>query len=109
MENGKHVTAFGYVLTYLALIVLATVSLLLSFVHWPAGDLVLSLIIAAVKAVLVLWFFMHLYEQRFANRFVILVSFAFVGLLVSLVAIDVASRQTFPSGPSPSASEPYRR
>ncbi len=105
----KHVTAFGYLATYIALIVLATISLLLSFVHWPAGDLVISLVIAGVKAVLVLWFFMHLYEQRFANRFVVLVSFAFVALLVSLVAIDVASRHTYPPAPRPTASEPYRR
>ena len=105
----KHLSAFGYLLTYLALIVLATISLLISFVHWPAGDLVISLVIASAKAVLVLWFFMHLYEQRFANRFVVLVSFAFVGLLISLVALDVASRETFPPAPRPTASEPYRR
>ena len=106
----KHVSGVGYLLTYLGLIALATLSLGLSFLHWSTGDLVISLVIAAVKATLVFWFFMHLHEQRFANRMVVLVSFAMVSILIALMALDVASRHTDPPAPRPSSStELYRR
>src|SRR5438552_2437082 len=103
----KHVTATGYLLTYLALLTLATGSLLLSFLPWVVGQLVTSLAIAVVKAVLVLWFFMHLYEQRFANRMVVLVSVLLVVLLVVLSSLDVATRHTFPKALRPSPSNSF--
>jgi cytochrome c oxidase subunit 4 len=99
--------ASGYLLTFAALIALATGSLLLSFVHWPAGDLPLSLVIALAKALLVLWFFMHLAEQRFSNRFVVAVSVLMVVLLVALASVDVATRRTFPARPEPPALETF--
>jgi cytochrome c oxidase subunit 4 len=86
-------TLAGYLATYAALIVLAAVSLLLSILHLGAVDLVLSLVIAMAKALLVLWFFMHLREQRAANRLVVLVSFVLLVILVVLTALDVASRR----------------
>jgi cytochrome c oxidase subunit IV len=110
MERNKHVTGIGYLATYIALMVLATVSLLLSFVHWTTGDLIISMVIASIKSILVFWFFMHLVEQRFANRLVVLVSFALLTILITLTATDVVSRRTFPPAPRPSeASEEYRR
>jgi cytochrome c oxidase subunit 4 len=91
----KHVSGFGYVVVFAALLLLATASLLLSFVHWSAsGDLVVALVFATVKALLVLFYFMHLVEQRFSNRVTVLVSVGFVALLVGLCAADVASRHS---------------
>jgi cytochrome c oxidase subunit 4 len=89
----------GYIGVYIALVLLAGLSLGLSFAHLGAADLVLSLLIALAKALLVLWFFMHLYEQRAANRLVVLVSFLLLLVLVALTALDVASRHTFPVRP----------
>ncbi len=103
----RHIGASGYLITYLALVVLATISLLLSFAHWPAGDLPLSLVIAVAKAFLVLWFFMHLAEQRFSNRFVVAVAAAMVVLLVALASADVATRHTFPSRDEPPKRETF--
>jgi cytochrome c oxidase subunit IV len=105
MSMTKHMTAAGYVFTYVALMVLATATLLLARLEVP-GDLAIAMGIAALKAGLVLWFFMHLYEQRFANRVVILVSIVLVVILVALTATDVASRHTFPPGVHPGASSP---
>jgi cytochrome c oxidase subunit 4 len=89
---AKHVTAKGYTLTFVVLLALATLSLLLSYIHWPRLDLALSLLIAAAKAGLVLFFFMHLIEQRFTNRLAFFVSLGFVALLIGLTAADVATR-----------------
>src|SRR5579883_634434 len=91
----KHVSGAAYSLTFVGLLVLATLSLLLSFLHWSTGDLVVSLVIAAVKALLVLFFFMHLVEQRLTNRLAVLVAVGFAALLIGLTAADVASRHTF--------------
>jgi len=102
-----HVSGLAYVVTFAALLVLATVSLLLSFLHWPTGDLIVSLVIAAVKAILVLCFFMHLVEQPFSHALTIVVSVGFVTLLVGLAAADVASRRTFPARVRPVAAQVF--
>lgn len=107
MAVHKHVTGVGYVATFLALLVLATLSLLLSFLHWEAGDLAVSIFIAVIKAGLVLFFFMHLVEQRFSNRATVLVSLMFVALLVGLTAADVATRQTFPARLQPTSTQEF--
>src|SRR5262245_46522617 len=93
----------AYTGVYVALLLLAGLSLGLSFAHLGSADLVISLVIALAKALLVLWFFMHLYEQRAANRLVVLVSFLLLLIFVVLTAADVASRHTFPAAPVTSA------
>jgi cytochrome c oxidase subunit 3 len=103
MDAEKHHLGFiGYLGVYGALILLAALSLGLSFAHLGNGDLILSLVIAFIKALLVLWFFMHLYQQRGANRLVVLVSFVLLAILVALTAADVATRHTYPRAPLPS-------
>jgi cytochrome c oxidase subunit 4 len=103
----RRLSSAAYVLNFVALIVLATASLLLSFVHWPTGNLVVAISIAFIKALLVAFFFMHLIEQSFTNRLAMLVSLLFVALLVGLTSADVASRQTFPARPEPAATQPF--
>jgi cytochrome c oxidase subunit 4 len=107
MAHAKHVSGVAYVLTFVGLLALATLSLLLSFLHWPTGDLVVSLVIAFVKMVLVLFFFMHLVEEPFSSRVVVLGSLMFVTLLVLLTTIDVHSRHTFPAGARPSPTQAF--
>lgn len=107
MSKGNEVGAVTYVGTFVGLLLLATVSLLLSFLHWKVGGLVVSLGIAVVKALLVLFFFMHLVEQRFTNRMTMLVGLMFVSLLVGLTAADVATRHTFADCTRPSPDEPF--
>ncbi|HEX2571294.1 MAG TPA: cytochrome C oxidase subunit IV family protein [Polyangia bacterium] len=106
----RHISGKAYVLTYVALLVLATLTLVLSWVFKRSGlgggaaSLAVAIGIAAVKAFLVLWFFMHLAEQRFANRLVVLVSVTLLGILIALTATDVATRHTFPPAPRPTPS-----
>lgn len=60
--------------------------------HLGTWALPLALIIAVTKSTLVVLFFMHLYDQPGANRLVILTSFLFVALIISLTVADVATR-----------------
>jgi len=62
--------------------------------HLGTWALPLALTIAIAKSTLVILFFMHLYEQRGANRLVIVTSFLFVALIISLTVADVATRFT---------------
>jgi cytochrome c oxidase subunit IV len=100
-------SARAYVVTFAALVLLAVLSLVLSLVELPRAALPLSLVIAACKALLVLFVFMHLAEQRFSHRATMLVSAGFVALLIGLTVADVASRRTFPAGSRPPLHDPF--
>jgi cytochrome c oxidase subunit 4 len=88
----RHLSRAGYVKTWAALIVLTGLTLGLSFVLHGAIEIPVALAIATLKAALVAAFFMHLVEQRFQNRLVLVISVAFVFLLVGLMVTDVVTR-----------------
>ena len=88
-----------YVGTFIALLALATLSLLLKGLP-DAAAITLSLAIALIKASAVLLFFMHLIEERFSYRFVMIVSTLLVCILIGLTTLDPITRAPFPPAPS---------
>ncbi|WP_437774163.1 cytochrome C oxidase subunit IV family protein [Sorangium sp. So ce1097] len=102
----KHLSSRTYVIVWLALMALTLVSYLLSLAHLGPADVVAALLIATVKTVLVLLFFMHLIEQRFANALPVLVAALLLGLLLTLMITDVTARGTTSVAPLPPASPP---
>ncbi len=52
----------------------------------------LAVVIATVKAFLVVWFFMHLSDHGSSNKAFFLTSLFFVGLMIALIVADVATR-----------------
>lgn len=98
-EHTGHVKLKTYVVTYVGLVALATLSLILKGLP-EAVAVTLSLIIACVKAVAVLMIFMHLIEERFSFRFTMLVSSLLVGVLIVLTTLDPLTRAPYPPGPS---------
>jgi cytochrome c oxidase subunit 4 len=93
---------------FVGLVLLATLSLILgTTLHWYWGDVVVSLIIASVKAYVVLFFFMELGEQPLRSRVAIVVAVTLVLLFVGFTAMDVATRQAMPRGPSPEPSQAF--
>lgn len=105
--SRRPVSGRAYLLTWLALLALTALSFLTSFAHFSARpDLAIALGIAAVKSGLVLMFFMHLVEQRSANRVVVVVALLLAIIFITLAATDVASRHTFPVRPEPPSAEP---
>lgn len=93
--------ARAFVLTWVALLVLAAASFALSFVHLGQLALPVALLIALAKAALVVMVFMELIAQPFTNRVVLVTAVAFVVLLAGLVAADVATRAREPLRPLP--------
>jgi cytochrome c oxidase subunit 4 len=93
---------------FVALVLLATLSLVLgTSLHWYWGDVAISLVIAAVKTIIVLWFFMDMADQPFRARLAIGIAVILVALLVGLTVTDVATRWLMPRGPVPSPGEAF--
>jgi cytochrome c oxidase subunit 4 len=83
-----------YVLVWISLVVLATLSLILSRTVGGSAGLVLSLGIAALKAGIVAAFFMHLWGGRGSHRLAFITAIAFVIVLVLGVVADVGLRSS---------------
>jgi caa(3)-type oxidase subunit IV len=93
----------AYVATYLALLVLATLSWQVTGLPAAAG-LPLALAIGVVKALLVLFVFMHLIEERFSVKFAMLVALVMVSILVGLTVLDPLTRAPYPPAPQQNAN-----
>jgi caa(3)-type oxidase subunit IV len=104
----ERVPAVHRVLAFAALLLLATLSLILAAaLRWPWGDVAVSLTIAALKAYLVLFFFMDLGGQPLPSRIAVVVAGTLALLLVGFTAMDVATRRLVPRGPAPEAAESF--
>ena len=91
VEHGSHVGR--YAIVWIALLALTLLTYGLSRLHIPGGwGVVVALTIACVKGGLVALFFMHLWDQRGANRLVLLTSLVFVALLIGITLSDNATR-----------------
>ena len=92
-ERILHSHAGRYVIVWIALVVLTTATFLLSRVELGTPwHLLVALAIAVIKSSLVALFFMHLWDQRGANRIVFATSLVFVALLIGLTVTDNATR-----------------
>ncbi len=82
-----------YLVVWLVLLVLTVLTYVVARVHLPGvWAVVVALAIACVKGGAVALFFMHLWDQRGANRLVFGTSLVFVMLLIGLVIADNATR-----------------
>ncbi len=91
--HDEHSHMPRYFAVWAALGVLTVLTYSIARVHLPgAWAVTVALLIAVAKGSLVALFFMHLWDQRGANRLVFLTSLAFVALLIGLVIADNATR-----------------
>lgn len=88
----EHHGAGAYYLVWVALIALTLLTWWTGQMHLPTFGLALALIIATTKATLVLLFFMHLWEQKGANRITFAVTIAFVIVMLLGVFGDITTR-----------------
>src|SRR5690554_6634759 len=91
-QAGQHLGARHYVLTWVALLVLTVVTFFASRALSGGWEGLVAFVIAVMKASLVVTVFMHMLEQRFANRLVLGVAIFFVLVLLLLVLLDVNTR-----------------
>jgi len=81
-----------YVLPFLALLVLVALTTTGSYLPLGTGNFVLAMTIAAIKAALVVLFFMDLREEDTLLRLVALVGVLWLSFLLMLELTDTLSR-----------------
>ncbi len=85
-------SATTYVVVWIALVVLATITLLIFRAPIGNWSIVVALVIATTKAVLVLAYFMHLAHGRPLHKIIFSVAVGFFILLVIGIVADVGTR-----------------
>ncbi len=92
-ERIEHAGAARYWITWVALVIGTIATFALSRLHLGhPWHLLVALAIACTKSMLVVLFFMHLWDHAGANRLVFGTSIFFVALLIGLVLLDNATR-----------------
>ncbi len=74
------------------LIVLTFVTIKISYIHLEGWNVVIALTIAAIKASLVVLFFMHLRYEWNINTIVFLIAIGFLAIFISITMFDMAER-----------------
>lgn len=92
----RRVTGGVILATFVALMLLALLSFLLSFAHLGKLAIVVALVIAVVKATLVALFFMELVAEKFTIRIALVAGLAFLFLLTGFMVADIGTRSIPP-------------
>ena len=90
------VTKKQYAYVFLTLMVLTVVTTYAGSRDLGPLNVVVALVIAVIKASLVVLFFMHVYWSTKLNKIVAVSGIAWLGLLLWLTVTDVASRGWLP-------------
>lgn len=80
------------VVVWVGLVVLLTSTVLVTFAPFGPIKPVINLMIAAAKAGLIVWVYMHLREQRGLNRIAALAAAAWLMILVTMMMTDLSTR-----------------
>ncbi len=97
----RSLSPMTYVVIDLVLVALTILTVALSFIEEPAiGHLLGGLVIAVIKAALVILFFMHALRSRAQTKAVIVVTiFWFAVVMLVLTFSDYATRDIIPNLP----------
>ena len=90
------VTKKQYSLVFGALLLLTLVTTAAGMINLGRLNVVVALVIAVVKATLVVLFFMHIYWSTKLTKVVVVSGLAWLGLLLWLTLTDVLSRGWLP-------------
>jgi cytochrome c oxidase subunit 4 len=97
-----------YLFVWVALLFFTILTWALSRLHLGGGwGVVVALTIAATKGTLVALFFMHLWDERGANRLVFVTALVFVALLVGITLLDNATRFPLANPPGSEGALPF--
>jgi len=91
VEHEPHSSAI-YVKTLVTLLILTAITVGASYIDFGAGNVVIALFIASVKAMLVALFFMHLRYDKPVNAVIACAGFLFLGIFLMFDFIDFGTR-----------------
>lgn len=87
-----------YLMVGSALLVLTFVTVAVAQFHFGEWNLIVAMAVAAVKATLVLMFFMHLKYDNKLYLFAFLISIAFLAVFIVFTMLDTMARDEFGRG-----------
>ena len=94
-NTGKeqHIVAYGtYVLVWLCLVILTGIAVYVSSLDLGNFRAFVAILIASMKAVLILYFFMHLKYERFTYQLMLLLVIATLSVIIGMTFFDVGLR-----------------
>lgn len=88
-----HVSSVNlYVTIFFALMVLTAVTVFAAYADLGQFNFLVAMLIAAFKAALVVWFFMHVKYQSHLTKLVVATGLFFLAILLGMTLIDYASK-----------------
>ncbi|HES59371.1 MAG: cytochrome C oxidase subunit IV family protein [Calditrichaceae bacterium] len=95
IKAHHHITPLKtYLSVGVALMVLTIITVVVSFVHFGAFNLIIAMVIASIKAVLVALFFMHLLYDNKLFMAIFSISLIFVSVFIILTMFDTMQRDS---------------
>jgi cytochrome c oxidase subunit 4 len=93
MAASGHIASVRvYVAVFLTLMVLTALTVFVAFLDLGGWNTPIALTVAVTKATLVILYFMHLRDSPHLMRVVVVVGFAWLGVLIALTLSDVVTR-----------------
>jgi cytochrome c oxidase subunit IV len=90
-EGHKH-SAVPYILTYTFLLICTILTFTLAQHDFGRLSFGIAMLIATAKAMSVILFFMHLWDQKGPSRLTLAIAFVFVLLLITMTVADISTR-----------------
>ncbi len=91
-RNVHIVRTKTYVAVWLSLLALTAITIFVAALHLGTFSTLAALLIASIKASLVLWFFMHLKYEKPLFKFLFLVPIATLTVIIGLTFFDIGYR-----------------
>ncbi|KPK02173.1 MAG: hypothetical protein AMK71_03190 [Nitrospira bacterium SG8_35_4] len=82
----------AYIVTWIALVILAAASIFVTSLDTGVSGIVIALIIASVKAALILYFFMHLRYENWFFKLAFLLPIAAFAFFIGFTFLDILLR-----------------
>lgn len=97
---SDHVSPISlYITIFLALLVGTALTVVAAFVNLGTFNFPVAMLIAVVKASLVVWFFMHMKWQSHLTKLTLATGLFFLAILLGMELIDYSSRAFTPMPP----------
>lgn len=99
-----------YLFTFIGLLALLGLTVGLAYVNMGVGNTIVALVIAVIKMLLVILFFMHAFYDKGLTRVAIVAGFLWLSILIVLSSADVFTRHWTPTPQSwgPDTSLPHK-
>ena len=94
-EAHEHGGPAVYAKTLVGLLILTAITVVAAGFNFGQGNVVIALVIATIKASLVVLFFMHLRWDKPVNAIIAMAGFLFLGIFIMFCLLDFNARNNF--------------